>query len=72
MIDDTQENVIKEFRFLSELVSLKNRVKELEDLNSDLSEDMTRLQNCINCKHKKWCKEIPDDFSGCHDWDWED
>ena len=54
------------------VVSLKNRVKELEDLNEDMVDTLKRLKNCINCKHRKWCKEIPDDFSGCPDWDCED
>ena len=53
--------------------SLKYDVNYLEYLNSDLVVSyQERLKNCINCKHKKWCKEIPDDFSGCPDWDCED
>ena len=65
------EDEIEDLR--AEIVSLNYEVNYLENLNSDLVESyQTRLKNCINCKHRKWCKEIPVDFLACHDWDWED
>ena len=73
-MEDEIEDLRAELESLNDTIySLNEEVNYLENLNSDLVESyQTRLKNCINCKHRKWCKEIPVDFLACHDWDWEE
>ena len=73
-MEDEIEELRAELASLQDTIaSLKDDVSYLENLNSDLVESyQTRLKNCLNCKHRKWCKEIPDDFLACPDWDCED